>query len=81
MYSGSRASYQAGFTTLLTVGGLGVEKQQPGIRDVPKLSYMIHFVGVQKNWTLLLVLLHSQISYNSGSFGLQKRRVAETRKK
>jgi hypothetical protein len=74
MYSGSRASYQAGFTTLLTVGALGVEEQQPGIRDVRTVSYMVHFVGVQKNWTLLLLfLLYSQISYNSKSFGLQKR--------
>jgi hypothetical protein len=55
MYSGSRASYQAGFTSLLTVGGLGVKDQQPGIRDVPNISYMIYFVGIQKNGTLLFL--------------------------
>jgi hypothetical protein len=29
--------------TILTVGGLGVEDQQPGIRDVPNVSYIIYF--------------------------------------
>jgi hypothetical protein len=48
---------EGGFTTILIAGGLAVEDQQPGIRDVPNIRYMIYFVGVQKKWDFLLLFL------------------------
>jgi hypothetical protein len=35
-----------GLTTILVVGGLGVEDQQNGLREVPTLLGLIYFCGV-----------------------------------
>jgi hypothetical protein len=50
---------EGGFTTIFIAGGLAVDDQQPGIRDVPDTSYMFYFLGFRKWDFLRLFLLNS----------------------